>query len=269
MISVKLFETAYAPHWQETLDELELLALPEPWKFANPLIERKNDTNPILEKYIFSVYQNQVMEYRNAQTPAEADKHLCARSGYICFHTGLMNRRHKSIYGFLEKNRRPGSLNEWFLKGFFDDTSTALRNVETLPDKPFSHFRTEQWGFCPTSDIRVNVDHILDEAENRDRIPEMLRDFPNLPLLLETGVELARRWATYMPSLVVPQLYRGDIQFLLPICLHDPKQADMAMTLSPMDGYYIGHTCLTLEMAYKNARLLARPTAPWLAQIVA
>ncbi len=37
------------------------------------------------------------------------------------------------------------------------------------------------------------------------------------------------------------------------------------MTLTIMDGYYLGNTCLTLEMAYLNARLLARPVAPWLA----
>lgn len=30
----------------------------------------------------------------------------------------------------------------------------------------------------------------------------------------------------------------------------------------------IGSTCLTLEMAYNNARLLAKPTAPWLTDLV-
>ena len=40
------------------------------------------------------------------------------------------------------------------------------------------------------------------------------------------------------------------------------------MTLTPMDGYYLGHTCLTLEMAYMNARLIGRPVAPWLLELV-
>ena len=35
-----------------------------------------------------------------------------------------------------------------------------------------------------------------------------------------------------------------------------------------MDGYYLGHTCLTLEMAYLNARLIGRPVAPWLLELV-
>ena len=46
------------------------------------------------------------------------------------------------------------------------------------------------------------------------------------------------------------------------------ERPDLAMALSIMEGYYIGHTCLTLEMAYQNARLLARPTARWLAELV-
>lgn len=46
------------------------------------------------------------------------------------------------------------------------------------------------------------------------------------------------------------------------------EKPDLAITLRPMDGYYMGYTCLTLEMAYLNARLLARPTAKWLLDLV-
>lgn len=54
----------------------------------------------------------------------------------------------------------------------------------------------------------------------------------------------------------------------MPIYLTNMERPDLAMTLSDMAGYYIGHTCLTLEMAYLNARLLARPTASWLTGLV-
>lgn len=40
------------------------------------------------------------------------------------------------------------------------------------------------------------------------------------------------------------------------------------MTISVMEGYYLGNTCLTLGMAYLNARLIARPIAPWLTDLV-
>ena len=60
----------------------------------------------------------------------------------------------------------------------------------------------------------------------------------------------------------------GGVQYLLPVCLTDMERPDLAMTLTIMDGYYLGNTCLTLEMAYLNARLLARPVAPWLTGLV-
>ena len=46
------------------------------------------------------------------------------------------------------------------------------------------------------------------------------------------------------------------------------QKPDLAMTLTVMDGYYLGNTCLTLEMAYLNARVVARPMAPWLTELV-
>lgn len=65
-----------------------------------------------------------------------------------------------------------------------------------------------------------------------------------------------------------PGLSRARMQYLLPICLTDMEKPDLAMTLTIMDGYYLGNTCLTLEMACLNARLLVRPTAPWLSELV-
>ena len=122
--------------------------------------------------------------------------------------------------------------------------------------------------YNPEWPIRVNVDHILGDEENLSRIPANIREAQNLPLLLETAVELARRKAVVEPSIVVPQGYQGRVQYLLPICLTDMEQPDLAMTLTIMDGYYLGNTCLTLEMAYLNARLLSRPVAHWLTDIV-
>lgn len=116
--------------------------------------------------------------------------------------------------------------------------------------------------YNPEWPIRVNVDHILGDEENYFRLPAEIRDARNLPLLLETAVELARRRAAVEPGIVVPQGYQGRVQYLLPICLTDMEKPDLAMTLTIMDGYYLGNTCLTLEMAYLNARLLGRPGSP-------
>ena len=92
-----------------------------------------------------------------------------------------------------------------------------LRHISPLPKKP-SYYMT-QYGvnYNPEWPIRVNVEHILGDAENLSRIPPEIREAQNLPLLLETAVELARRKAVVEPSIVVPQGYQGRVQYLLPI----------------------------------------------------
>lgn len=150
--------------------------------------------------------------------------------------------------------------------------------------------------YDPEWEIRVNASHILEDEENAARLPESIRGAWNLPLLLETAVELARRKAMTDWSLAVPQIFQSRVQYLLPIHLTNMERPDLAMALSIMEGYYIGHTCphrpseasagvsaaceangtpgaigahgAELEMAYQNARLLARPTAGWLAELV-
>lgn len=265
-IPIDLFDFAYIPDWHDQIRFLSRMALGEPWTFRFPPQENLRRENFILEKYISSVFRNQAMQ---AQSPniENADKYFYVRDGFACFNTGLVTKRYKAIFAYFEKNMM-GQQREWWLRGFYDDASPQLRKVENLPLKPFFDLRPEQWGFSPNLPVRVNIDHILDKPENMLRIPEAIRGFPNLYMLLQTGVEMARRTAELIPSLVVPQMYAGKIQFLLPICLTDPKATDLVMTIAPMDGFYLGSTCLTPYMAYSNARLLARPTAPWLTELV-
>ena len=73
--------------------------------------------------------------------------------------------------------------------------------------------------YNPEWPIRVNIDHILGDGENVSRLPAAIREAHNLPLLLETAVELARRRAVVEPGIVVPQGYQGRVQYLLPVCL--------------------------------------------------
>lgn len=156
----------------------------------------------------------------------------------------------------------------WYFWGFADELSPWLKYVSRRPERPSYHMAQYGASYNPEWPIRVNIDHILGDEENISRLPAAIRDAHNLPLLLETAVELARRRAVVEPGIVAPQGCQGRVQYLLPVCLTDMERPDLAMTLTIMDGYYLGNTCLTLEMAYLNARLLARPVAPWLTGLV-
>ena len=62
----------------------------------------------------------------------------------------------------------------------------------------------------------------------------------------------------------VPQYYRNNIQLLVPLCLTDPKIADLALVVEDYGMMYRASTCLTLDMAINNARQTACPDRDWL-----
>lgn len=263
-----LFEFAYIPSWYLQLDGLAELALPESWRFKDPEHILKNEDNPILERYIQSIFRKQAIDYdaETDDTKKQAIFHF--ENEFSCFHTGLYTRNYKGIYACFGRNKKTDSILKWYFKGFADENSPLLRYVSPLPEKPLYRMPLQGIHYFPDWPVRVNVEHILGDPANIERLPMEIREARNLPLLLETAVELARRQAHITPGIVVPQVYQQCVQFLLPLCLRDMEQPDLAMTLRPMDGYYMGYTCLTLQMAYTNARLLARPTAPWLLALV-
>lgn len=114
--------------------------------------------------------------------------------------------------------------------------------------------------------IRSNIDHILGDEENLTRIPVSLMGEGNSLLLrraFEGAVVEAARHAAANYTLAVPQFYGGRIQLLLPLCLTGDKP-ELALTIQREDGFYAARTCLTLDMAYNNARLICRPETSWI-----
>lgn len=268
MLIPDLFDFAYVPDWYWHLEQLEEMALPEPWQFKRPATETKNQDTPILERYIHIIFRKQSIDYNSEKDAAKAAKIFHVENECACFHTGLYTERYKGIYAYFDRNHRKESMLDWYFRGFCDELSPKLKYIEPLPQKPIYQMSQNGVTFNPEWPIRVNIEHILGDAENLERIPVKIRKAKNLPLLLETAVELARRRAVIEPGIVVPQGYQGRMQYLLPICLTNMKKPDLAMTLSVLDGYYLGNTCLTLEMAYMNARVISRPIAPWLTELV-
>lgn len=53
---------------------------------------------------------------------------------------------------------------------------------------------------------------------------------------------------------------------LVPLCFtKEDNKPDVALVLDLMkNGYYQATTCLTMDMAYMDARLIAKPDADWL-----
>jgi len=85
-------------------------------------------------------------------------------------------------------------------------------------------------------------------------------------MLFDGAIKRAKRMINANYKTAVPQYYKGKIQLLIPICLINENIPDLALVVSKNDTgtQYLGHTCLTLDMAYNNARLIAKPESNWL-----
>ena len=51
---------------------------------------------------------------------------------------------------------------------------------------------------------------------------------------------------------------------LIPLCMSAQDNADLAIVVEDYGTMYRASTCLTLDQAINNARLLARPDRDWL-----
>jgi hypothetical protein len=67
-----LFSFAYVPDWYIQLDALAEMALPEPWRFRNPIYLTKNPDTPFLERYIHAIFKKQLIDYKDERNPSKA-----------------------------------------------------------------------------------------------------------------------------------------------------------------------------------------------------
>ena len=108
-------------------------------------------------------------------------------------------------------------------------------------------------------------DHIFGDEENAARLPKEVRESSMRLQLFDGALRQTRRMLEADYRTAIPQYYNHSIQLLIPICLRHPGRPDLALAcMKTADGSkYLGRTCLTLRMAYHNARLRASGENSW------
>lgn len=247
-----LFEFAFIPAIDERLKDLAELAEEEDWTYQH--IQNEHPL-PILFNYIRYTYCRLAEENKIARSE---DGQFC------CFNTGLVTPNQEPIYASFETNRK-GDAQPWFFKGWFRRGQWEMTKFSELPD--IAHYFDDP--SCLVLDIRkdfrVNIEHIISETP-RERFPEVYRSMPDYALqnVLKGAIENARERVRRSYKTAIPQYYRGQVQLLLPLCLSIPQRADLALVVERHSTFYRASTCLTLDMAYNNARQIARPDRDWL-----
>lgn len=238
---------------------------PEKWSYAG-----KNDFG-ILKNYLYFTFDRLWAEREQAGTEEGKQQIIYMGEKVACFNTGLYDKAWQPIYFYCVKNPNEGR-QEWMFKAFYNSYTISFTDI---PTAAVSGLRRANYFDDPSAlifDVRLSIvpqwNHILYDDENFNRLPESIRangrEF--CQNLIEGSIHsvIKRIKANY--KTIVPQLYNGKIQLLAPLYLTNPEKPDLALVLSLSDDrtVYYGHTCLTTEMAYNNARLIARPDSYWL-----
>lgn len=244
--------------WEETLQSLADLAEPEEWIGSNPT----GRPLPILDSFLSYTYRRLVMEDKIAVT---------SDGEHAAFNTGLLTPYAEEIFGLFRKNRRADA-QRWYFVGWRPESNRdILRYFDEPPQMAEYVTAASELVYDWRRELKLAYDHIL--GDNIDRFPAHIARQPaHARQSLDAAIQMTLRRVRRNHKLVIPQWYPryGDAgaQFLMPLDLTGDGRADLALVVSAVgDRAYRGHTVLTLDMAYTNARLVARPESEWLAPI--
>ena len=253
---------AYCHKLEDQLGDLAKLTQKENWDYR--YIKSKSPL-PILRSFVF---------YTFAQLEVEGKIATASGSGenVACFNTGLSTERHEEIFAVFSQNKkadhngvsgyRPAPP-PWNMNRFVKESDPRLSFFAKRPDIANYFSDPSELIYDTRIELVVDRDHVI--GDNRGRFPSELagNDFA-MRSALDSAITAAERRIRRNYKTAIPQYYRGSLQLLLPLCLVRPDRADLALAVARENQVYRASTALTLDMAYNNARLVARPDTEWL-----
>lgn len=246
---MQLFKYTWFNDFHASIEELKNIAMKEDWDYKNNPIGK----NPILENYI-----------KHTFVKLHEEKKVLEQKGYSVFNTGLVTDYQEEIFALCQTNKRPGTTIKWFFLGWRKASDRDLLKFTSLPENANYFENSSDLIYDTKLELRTNVNHIIDDNINRFPVSLQAMDKYQLGVLLQGTINDAIRRIRRNYKTAVPQYYDGRLQLLLPLCLTSKAAADLALVIEKENGVYRASTCLTLDMAINNARLIAKPDDEWL-----
>lgn len=253
-----LFSFAYFPNYDKAVEFLaENLADPEDWEFSDT---SKNNYS-ILKNYLEHTFRKIQSEGKVAYT---------INNSHACFNTGLVTKNLEPIYAYFEAYLNPLRENtpQYCFKAFLKESDIQFLKVFPSDHPDIADFfqKPEDLIFNPRCKIIPQLDHIIED--NLTRFPNHIQalDTSEIRRRLDGAIEEIRKRVKTNYKLAVPQYYNNRIQLLLPLNLTPGSpNPDLALAIHKIsEDTYTARTCLTLKMAYNNARLIVKPQSSWL-----
>lgn len=247
-----LMQFALIPRIDEKIAELAAMAEPEDWAYTNTPSDRDN---PVLYNYLRYTYKRLAEEKKIAVSQDEK---------WCCLNTGLVTPNQEPIYAVFQENRFDDRESFWHFSCFCRRGEHALSRFSSLPEMANYFDDPSLLLFDTRKELRANIEHII--ADNKERFPEPYATMDDYALqnFLKGAIDCSMERVKRNYKTAIPQYYRGSVQLLLPLCIGAANKADLALFAEKYGDFYRASTCLTLDMAYNNARQLARPDRDWL-----
>lgn len=224
-------------NWNKYTDQLSKIAIQENWSNTT------YPNNGMLANYLVKTYDKLTSE-----------KKIAIGQDYALFNTGLFNKYYDLLYAY------QSGADITFLTGY----ELSSIGISDRPERANYFENPELLLFDWHYPIDVYYKHILDDEKNRKRLPKEFLNSDNKINIINGALDTMKKKVSVNYKLAIPQYYDGKIQLLLPLCLMSDNKPDIAIAVTKKDSCYQGHTCLTLDMAYNNARLIAKPESNWL-----
>jgi hypothetical protein len=251
-----LFSFAYIPQYELAIKYLANLADDEAWEFSDSQVTNYS----ILKNYLEHIFRKLQHEKKIAYTQ---------NNSHACFNTGLVTKNLEEIYAFFEAYRNLGtSATPFCFKAFHKKSDYPLLKVfpGNLPEIADFFNNPEDLIFNSNCQLIPQIDHII--SDNVNRFPPHMTSLGDAEIRrrLEGAIDEVRKKVKTNYKIAVPQYYDNKIQLLLPLCLTPGSpNPDLALVTHKINNNtYTARTCLTLKMAYNNARLIVKPQSSWL-----
>lgn len=246
---------AVLPQFEDRLDELSQLAQAEDWNYKHTPSTR---AKPILHSYLHYTFKRIAEETgKIAFAENEQQQRLAA------FNTGLVTKHYEPIFAAFHANTHKDADSPWVLIGFFTESQAPMTYFAAHPERANYFEDPTELLYDRRLKLVKNVTHIIEDRIGR--FPKHYQENGrNLPAILNMAVEQAEKRVAANYKTAIPVFNHGKVQLLLPLCLEDPRRADLALVVGREGAVYKGYTILTLDQAYNSARLLTRPDDEWL-----
>ena len=263
---MELFDFAQFIRYEDSLNYLaKRLALIETWEYSDPEKEKKEGNNaatyplPILRNYLEHTFRK--VKYEDKIIYTDPDQN------YACFNTGLVTPNLEEIFALCEKNKFTRPTAPYFFKAFIkkSDIEFLTHFSQKQPQTADYFDKPELLLFNPKIEIIPDIDHII--QDNKHRFPAPLNTSPDREVrkhLIGAIDDISKR-VKINYKLAIPQFYNNNFQLLLPLYLVGNSKPDLALVIEKINSTtYSARTCLTIGMAYNNARLIVCPHSDWL-----